>query len=35
LRAQVLVVDDDPALLEALPVSVGLRMADVEMDTCD
>ena len=35
MSAHVLVVDDDPALLEALPVSVGLRMADVEMDTCD
>jgi PAS domain S-box-containing protein len=35
MSAHVLVVDDDPALLEALPVSVGLRMADVAMDTCD
>ena len=35
MSAHVLVVDDDAALLEALPVSVGLRMADVELDTCD
>ena len=35
MSPHVLVVDDDPALLEALPVSVGLRMEDVAMDTCD
>lgn len=32
---QVLVVDDDPALLEALPDTLRLRMANVEVDTTD
>jgi two-component system phosphate regulon sensor histidine kinase PhoR len=35
MNTRVLVVDDDHALLEALPVTVGLRMTGVEMDTCD
>ena len=35
MSPRVLVVDDDPALLDALPVTVGLRMTDVEMHTCD
>ena len=33
--AQVLIVDDDPALLEALPEALKLRMTSVEIDTCE
>jgi signal transduction histidine kinase len=33
--AQVLIVDDDPALLEALSESLRLRMERVRVDTCD
>jgi len=32
---RILVVDDDPALLEALPEAVRLRMPGIEIDTCD
>jgi two-component system phosphate regulon sensor histidine kinase PhoR len=35
VSARVLVVDDDHALLEALPPTISLRMADVEVETCD
>jgi len=34
-RARVLVVDDDPALLEALPRALQLRMSDVTVETAD
>jgi signal transduction histidine kinase len=34
-HAQVLIVDDDPALLEALSESLHLRMEGVAVDTCD
>jgi signal transduction histidine kinase len=34
-RAQVLIVDDDAALLEALPETLRLRMADLQVDTTD
>jgi DNA-binding NtrC family response regulator len=34
-QARVLVVDDDPALLEALPRALQLRMSDVTVDTAD
>jgi two-component system, sensor histidine kinase and response regulator len=34
-RARVLIVDDDPALLEALSESLQLRMAGVRVETCD
>jgi two-component system sensor histidine kinase/response regulator len=33
--AHVLIVDDDPALLEALPVTLRLHMKGIEIDTCD
>jgi DNA-binding NtrC family response regulator len=33
--ARILIVDDDPALLEALPEAVRLRMEEVAIDTCD
>jgi signal transduction histidine kinase len=33
--AQVLIVDDDPALLEALPETLRLRLNDLEVDTTD
>jgi signal transduction histidine kinase len=33
--AQVLLVDDDPALLKALPETLRLRMADLEVDTAE
>jgi two-component system, sensor histidine kinase and response regulator len=33
--AQVLIVDDDPALLEALPETLRLRMAGLQVDTTD
>ena len=31
----ILIVDDDPALLEALPEALRLRLGDVDIDTCD
>ena len=34
-RAQVLIVDDDPALLEALPEALRLRIDDLDVDTSD
>jgi PAS domain S-box-containing protein len=34
-EARVLLVDDDPALLEALPETLRLRLEDVAVDTCD
>jgi two-component system sensor histidine kinase/response regulator len=34
-EARILIVDDDPALLEALPETVRFRMAQVVVDTCD
>src|SRR5919197_2405717 len=33
--ARILIVDDDPALLNALPEAVRLRMQDAQVDTCD
>ena len=33
--SRVLIVDDDPGLLEALPDALRLRMTDVAIDTCD
>jgi PAS domain S-box-containing protein len=33
--ATVLIVDDDPALLEALPEALRLRMAELTVETCD
>jgi DNA-binding NtrC family response regulator len=33
--ARVLIVDDDPALLEALPEALRLRMETIDVDTCD
>ena len=33
--AQILIVDDDPALLEALPETLRLRMAGLQVDTTD
>jgi DNA-binding NtrC family response regulator len=33
--AQVLLVDDDPALLEALPEAMRLRLDPIDVDTCD
>jgi signal transduction histidine kinase len=33
--SRILLVDDDPALLEALPETVRLHMDGVEIDTCD
>ncbi len=35
MSARVLIVDDDPALLEALPETLRLRMPDVVVHTCD
>src|SRR5438132_742415 len=32
---RILIVDDDPALLEALPAGLKLRMEDLEIDTAD
>jgi PAS domain S-box-containing protein len=32
---RILIVDDDPALLEALPRALWLRMAGLQVDTCD
>jgi DNA-binding NtrC family response regulator len=34
-QARVLIVDDDPALLQALPQALQLRMAEVTVDTAD
>jgi two-component system, sensor histidine kinase and response regulator len=34
-QARILIVDDDPALLEALPEAVQLRIAAIVVDTCD
>jgi signal transduction histidine kinase len=34
-RPRILLVDDDPALLKALPETVRLRLDDVDVDTCD
>src|SRR5438105_11118686 len=33
--ARVLLVDDDPALLKALPEAIELRMTGLALDTCD
>src|SRR5919201_472444 len=33
--ARILIVDDDPALLKALPEAVRLRMQGAQVDTCD
>lgn len=33
--AQILLVDDDPALLQALPLTVSLRMSNVQVHTAD
>jgi DNA-binding NtrC family response regulator len=35
MTAHILIVDDDPALLEALPETLRLHMKDIEIDTCD
>ena len=35
MNPTVLIVDDDPALLEALPEALRLRMADLAVETCD
>ena len=35
MAARILVVDDDSALLDALPETVRLRLEDVEVETCD
>ena len=32
---RVLIVDDDPALLEALPEALRLRLDAIDVDTCD
>jgi two-component system, sensor histidine kinase and response regulator len=34
-ETRILIVDDDPALLEALPEAVHLRIAEIIVDTCD
>jgi PAS domain S-box-containing protein len=34
-NARVLIVDDDPALLEALPEALRLRMGELAVETCD
>jgi DNA-binding NtrC family response regulator len=34
-EARILIVDDDPALLEALPEAVHLRIGAIDIDTCD
>ena len=31
----ILIIDDDPALLEALPRTLQLRMAGIKVETCD
>ena len=35
IGAQILIVDDDPALLEALPEALRLRMNGVDIETCE
>ena len=32
---RILIVDDDPALLEALPEAIRLRIGPIHVDTCD
>ncbi|MFL5626151.1 MAG: response regulator [Ktedonobacteraceae bacterium] len=34
-KAHILIVDDDTALLQALPQALYLRLEDIEVDTCD
>src|SRR6266849_9858819 len=34
-KVRVLIVDDDPALLQALPQAIALRMKDVEVESSD
>ena len=34
-RARVLLVDDDPALLDALPAAIRLRMPNIDVEICD
>jgi two-component system sensor histidine kinase/response regulator len=34
-EARILIVDDDPALLEALPEAVRLRIGPIQIETCD
>jgi Signal transduction histidine kinase len=35
MASRILIVDDDPALLEALPETIRTRMKDIEVDTAD
>jgi two-component system phosphate regulon sensor histidine kinase PhoR len=35
MNARILIVDDDSALLDALPEALRLRMAELEVETCD
>ena len=35
MASRILIVDDDPALLEALPETIRTRMQDIEVDTAD
>src|SRR5215217_2517257 len=35
MLARILIVDDDPALLEALPENIRNRMGDIHVDTAD
>ena len=35
MSARILIVDDDPALLEALPDAIALRMNGITIDTCE
>jgi two-component system phosphate regulon sensor histidine kinase PhoR len=35
VNPRVLIVDDDPALLEALPEALRLRMSELDVETCD
>jgi DNA-binding NtrC family response regulator len=35
VTAHILIVDDDPALLEALPETLRLRMDGIDVETCD
>ena len=35
MASRILIVDDDPALLEALPESIRTRMKDIQVDTAD
>jgi DNA-binding NtrC family response regulator len=34
-ETRILIVDDDPALLEALPEAVRLRIGPIDVETCD